>query len=325
MKKLVLNFIRIAISIGLLVYLILLADLPKIVYLMKNLKPVAVLLAFSASIMSLFFLSIRWHLLIKSYGMKIKFQKLFIFYLIGLFFNNFLPTSIGGDLGRAYYLSRDSGNQSASIGTVFFERIIGLLATLSLAFVSLFWLANYLETKRIVYVTVLLGLSVALFLAMIMSRRLYRRLNGLISLITFYDIGDKILKVFDTLHYYRDKKIVLIQVYLSSILAQVMLILMNFFLAQGLGLSIIKLGYLFLVVPITFVIGLLPSINGIGVRDTGYLILLARLGLEPSQILSLSFSVTIIPVIISVIGGIIFIVYRNKEGIHIPKFSEGKI
>lgn len=324
MKKLVLNFIRVAISIGLLVYLILLADLPKIVYLIKHLKSVAVLLAFSASIMSLFFLSIRWHLLIKSYGIKIKFQKLFIFYLIGLFFNNFLPTSIGGDLSRAYYLSRDSGNQSASIGTVFLERIIGLLATLSLAFVSLFWLANYLETKRIVYVTVLLGFFVAFFLAMIMSRRLYRRLNGFISLITFYDIGDKILKVFDTLHYYRDKKIVLIQAYLSSILAQIMLILMNFFLAQGLGLSIIKLGYLFLVVPITFVIGLLPSINGIGVRDTGYLILLARLGLEPSQILSLSFSVTIIPVIISVIGGIIFIVYRNK-GIQIPKFSEGKI
>jgi uncharacterized protein (TIRG00374 family) len=324
MKKLVLNFIRVAISIGLLVYLILLADLPQIVYLMKNLKPVAVLLAFSASIMSLFFLSIRWYLLIKSYGMKIKFQKLFIFYLIGLFFNNFLPTSIGGDLSRAYYLSRDSGNQSASIGTVFLERIIGLLATLSLAFVSLFWLANYLETKRIVYVTVLLAFFVAFFLAMIMSRRLYRRLNGLISLITFYDIGDKILKVFDTLHFYRDKKIVLIQAYLSSILAQIMLILMNFFLAQGLGLSVIKLGYLFLVVPITFVIGLLPSINGIGVRDTGYLILLARLGLEPSQILSLSFSVTIIPVIISVIGGIIFMVYRTK-GIQIPKFSEGKI
>ncbi len=324
MKKLVLNFIRVAISIGLLVYLILLADLPQIVYLMKNLKPVAVLLAFSASIMSLFFLSIRWYLLIKSYGMKIKFQKLFIFYLIGLFFNNFLPTSIGGDLSRAYYLSRDSGNQSASIGTVFLERIIGLLATLSLAFVSLFWLANYLETKRIVYVTVLLAFFVAFFLAMIMSRRLYRRLNGLISLITFYDIGDKILKVFDTLHFYRDKKNVLIQAYLSSILAQIMLILMNFFLAQGLGLSVIKLGYLFLVVPITFIIGLLPSINGIGVRDTGYLILLARLGLEPSQILSLSFSVTIIPVIISVIGGIIFMVYRTK-GIQIPKLSEGKI
>jgi uncharacterized protein (TIRG00374 family) len=324
MKKFILNFIRIAISIGLLVYLILLADLPQIIYLMKNLKPIAVLLAFSASIMSLFFLSIRWRLLIKSYGMKVTFQKLFIFYLIGLFFNNFLPTSIGGDLGRAYYLSRDSGNQSASIGTVFLERIIGLLATLSLAFVSLFWLANYLETKRIVYITVLLAFFVAFFLAAIMSRRLYRRLNGLISLITFYDIGDKILKVFDTLHYYRDKKIVLIQAYLSSILAQIMLILMNFFLAKGLGLSIIKLGYLFLVVPITFVIGLLPSINGIGVRDTGYLILLARLELEPSQILSLSFSVTIIPVIISVIGGIIFMVYRNK-GVQIPKFSEGKI
>ena len=69
---------------------------------------------------------------------------------------------------------------------------------------------------------------------------------------------------------------------------------------------------------------MLPSINGIGVRDTGYLILLNRLGLETSQILSLSLSVTFIPILISMIGGLVLIFYRQK-GIEGPKLEEEKL
>lgn len=324
MKKIALNIIRVLISLGLLLYLIYLSDVPQIIDLIKSLNPFSILLAIGAFLFSILLLSKRWHLLLNSYGIFIKYHKLFVFYLIGLFFNNFLPTTIGGDLSRAYYLAQESSARSASIGTVFLERVIGLFSTLSLAFIALFWSIEYFHSKRIVYVTVFLVILVSLFLAVVMSRRLYRRFNGIISLITFYNIGDKIIKVFDILHYYRDKKIVLAKAYFYSVSSQIAFIIMNFVLARGLGLMEISLGYLFLVVPVTFVIGLLPSINGLGVRDTGYVILLMRLGLEPSQILSLSFSVIIIPILVSVLGGIFFLFYRH-QGIRAPKLSEGDV
>lgn len=324
MKKILLNIIRFGISIGLLIYLIYIADVPKILMTFKNIDLVAIPLAIGIFTFSVFMLSMRWHLLTTSYGIKTKFSKIYIFYLIGLFFNNFLPTTIGGDLGRAYYLAQDSANRSVSLGTVFLERVIGLLSTLSLAFVSLFWLMDYFKSHRIIYVIVFLGIIIALFLAIVMSRRLYRRFNKILSFVTFYDIGDKFIKVFDTLHYYRDKKRVLLRAYFYSVLAQVMMIFMNYILAKGLGLVEVTLGYLFLVVPITFIIGMLPSINGLGVRDTGYVVLMTRLGLETSEILSLSFSVTIIPILVSFMGGAFFAFYRNK-GILAPNLKEGNI
>ncbi len=324
MKKFLLNFLRLVISAGLLGYLIYIADFPEIIKLLGSMAPSGIILGFVTFFISVFLLALRWHLLNVSYGIQTGLHKLTIFYLIGLFLNNFLPTSIGGDLGRAYYLARDSRNKSASIGTVFLERVIGLMATLSLAFISLFWLMKYFHTRRIIYITVMVLFLIILFMISIMSRRIYSRFSKIVSHITFYDIGDKIVKVMDTLHYYRDKKAVLFGTYLYSLAAQFILIVMNYVLARALGLYEISFGYLILVVPITFVIGLLPSINGIGVRDTGYILLLTRLGLEPSQILSLSLSVTIIPIICSLIGGVYFLIYRQK-GIEAPLIEEEQI
>ena len=324
MKKIILNILRVGISFGLIGYLLHIADVPKLIEILGRANPWGVLLAIAVCLLSLAVMSLRWRVLNLSHRINTQAPQLFVFYLIGLFFNNFLPTSIGGDLARAYYLYKDSGNRSVSIGTVFLERIIGLLATLSLACISLYWLMQYFHSNRIIYITMVVIVFIAIFLASIMSRRLYKRFNGLISLITFYDIGDKVIQIFDTLHFYRDKKSVLLKAYLFSLLSQFLIILMNYILARALGLTSITLGYLILVVPVTFVIGLLPSINGIGVRDTGYLILLSRLDLETSQILSLSLSVTFIPILISMAGGLFLLLYRQK-GIEGPKFKEDKV
>ncbi|OGB67072.1 MAG: hypothetical protein A2Y94_10690 [Caldithrix sp. RBG_13_44_9] len=320
-RKILLIFLRIGISLGLVIYLIYITDIPHIISILKNIDPAGILLAIIAFIVSVILLSLRWHLLTRSYGMTIKLMPLFVYYFIGLFFNNFLPTSIGGDLSRAYYLARQSGENSASIGTVFLERLVGLLATLSFAVLSFFWLMKYFHTYRIIYITLAVIILISLFLATVMSRRLYKKFNGFLSLITFYQIGDKVKKVFDTLHFYRNKKLILLGIYLYSLLAQFVLIIMNYILARSLGLFEISFGYLILVVPITFVIGLLPSINGIGVRDTGYLLLLTRLGLKPAEVLSLSFTVTVIPIFLSLIGGFFFFLYRHK-GIESPQLNE---
>lgn len=321
MRKIFLNILRVVISLGLLIYLIYIADIQKIILTLQEIDFGSVVLAIGAFLVSLSFLTGRWHLLIRSYGFFTKYFHLFVFYFIGIFFNNFLPTSIGGDLSRAYYLGQHSGNNPASIGTVFLERIIGLLATLTLAGFSLIWLIRYFNTMRIIYITVALAIFVAVFLVFVMSRRLYRRFNSLISLITFYDIGDKIIRVFDTLHSYRDKKLILVSAYLVSLSSQFMLIVMNYILAQALGIQTVSFGYFFLVVPVTFIFSLLPSINGLGVRDTGYMLLLVRQGVAPAQVLSLSFMATAIPVIMSLVGGAFFLFYRHK-GIKTPVLGE---
>jgi len=321
MKKILLNVLRVVISLGLLAYLIYLADWQKIISALQKLSLFPFLLAVFTFFVSIGFLTLRWKILNNTYGLYAKFPKLYVFYLIGFFFNNFLPTSIGGDLSRAYYLHKESNNKAASLGIVFFERVLGLMATLSLVGISLFWLTAYFNSSRIIYVTISLILFIAFFLAMIMSRRLYGYFNRIVSRITFYDIGKKILKVFDTLHFYRDKRKVILAAYFCSIMAQFTVIVMNYILAVALNITQVSFGYLVLVVPVTFIFSLLPSINGIGVRDTGYMIFLVRQGVEPATVLSLSFMATIIPVLISIVGGGFFLFYRLR-GLRAPVIDE---
>jgi uncharacterized protein (TIRG00374 family) len=324
LKRVISNVLRVAISLGLIGYLLYIADIPQILQIFNNANPLGILLAIVIFVIALFIMALRWKILTKSQNINSSSWQLFKYYLIGLFFNNFLPTSIGGDLARAFYLAKDSGSRSASIGTVFLERLIGLLATLSLAFFSLFWLMRYFHTNRIIYIIIMVIFVIALFLASIMSRRIYRRFNYLLTLITFYDIGERLIKVLDTLHFYRDKKMILFIAYIYSLLSQFTIIVMNYVLVLTLGLQNVSFGYLILVVPVTFVIGLLPSINGIGVRDTGYLLLLSRQGLATSQVLSLSLTVTIIPIFISLFGGLFFILNRQKTAFT-PNLKEEKV
>lgn len=323
MKKVLLNILRIFISLGLLAYLVSVANLKKIILVLQQVNPWAILLAILAFLIAVIFLAIRWRVLVRSHNIAVGLWHLIVFYFIGFFFNNFLPTSIGGDLSRAFYLGQFTGKKATSLGTVFLERIIGLLSTLTLAAVSLLWLIKYFHSDKIIYFTVFLILFLTFLLILFMSRRVYRKINGLISLITFYDIGDKLIKVMDSLHFYRRKKMALISAFGLSLAAQIMLIIMNYVLAQGLHLPV-SFGYFFIVVPVTFIFSLFPSINGIGVRDSGYLLLLERQGLQPAQILSLSFLVVALPMLLSMIGGAFLLFYRQR-GIEAPPITQEDI
>ena len=84
--------------------------------------------------------SLKWSLFIHERGVQISQLKLFNLYLIGRFFNNFLPSMVGGDVARIYLLGRAISSQSRSFASVFLERATGVVG-LTL-FASGFALAN---------------------------------------------------------------------------------------------------------------------------------------------------------------------------------------
>src|SRR5918994_7694015 len=54
----------------------------------------------------------RWMVLARPLGLQTPFQVLVRYYLIGMFFNLFAPSTVGGDVSRVYYLARDGENRS---------------------------------------------------------------------------------------------------------------------------------------------------------------------------------------------------------------------
>ena len=130
--------------------------------------------------------------------------------------------------------------------------------------------------------------------------------------VTFFKIGEKLSKLFEAIHFFKARRRILLYVFLYSLASQVSIILMNYYLVRAFNIQV-DLIYLFLVVPVTFVMTILPSINGVGLRDLGYVSLLARVGVSDAAALSLSFMNLFIPMLISISGAVLFVIHKRKS------------
>ena len=305
---------RLLISIGLLVYLVYLADPAKIVHIFSGIWDDgggfyigAAVIVFLAS---QYVLSIRWQILVSGYGLRIPTGVLFQFYMMGLFFNNFLPTGIGGDVVRIYKLVDRSGDRTVGFASVITERLIGISATLTLAIVSLLLMPHQFANKLPLYLAVLFLLGIFVFFYLIFQDKFYAIFTRLFVKIKLLRLGERLIKFVDTLRFYKKSKVVYIWILMTSLIAQALIIYMTYLMALSLGLAV-SLQYLFFVVPVTFLLTMLPSINGLGVREGGFVLLLGKIGISSAAAVSLSFLSILIPMVMSITGGILFMLQKK--------------
>jgi uncharacterized protein (TIRG00374 family) len=306
--------LKLIISIGLLGYLVYLADPVKILEVLNRIwydgGIIYLVLAAILFLLSLFIQSMRWKILVKGYGYSIPTVLLFKYYLIGLFFNNFLPTGIGGDVLRIYNLVQKSGNRTVSFASVLTERILGITCTLILTIISLIIMQDSMKNDLLLYIALGLLASVLLLFFIAFSKKMITPIESFCRKLTFIRAGERIQKFLEAIRFYSDSKLIFIRILLLSMVSQMLLITMTFLLTIALSLNV-DFSYMFLVVPITFLLSMLPSINGIGFRDGGYVVFLARIGISKAAALSLSFLTLFIPMIISISGGILFMLQKK--------------
>jgi len=309
------TILKVIFSLGLLSYLVYLANPQKIIETMNRIgqggNSFYIILAILIFIIALFVYAWRWQVLLKGYNVEIGIIPLFKFYLIGLFFNNFLPTGIGGDVARIYSLVQITGDRTVGFASVMTERLLGITSTLLLALFSLVWLLGSFSTNKILYLNVGLLIMILLFFYLVLNRKYPASLAEKIKKINLFKFGERIDKLFEAIRYFQDKKIVYVQVVLVSLFAQLLVIVMHYFIVLALDLEITFL-YLVLAVPVTFLLSMLPAINGIGVRDGGFVFLLAKKGISTAGALSLSFLAILVPMLVSIGGAFLFIVQKKK-------------
>lgn len=308
------TILKAALSIGLLGYLIYIADPIKILVVLDHVwyknGIFYLLIAACLFLISLYVLSIRWQILVKGYGLSIPTITLFKYYLIGLFFNNFLPTGIGGDVLRIYNLIQSTGNRTISFASVMTERLLGISSTLTLALISFILMRDEFRTNLVLYIVIGMISLVILFFCIAFSKKLASPIEKITVKLTVFRLGERIQKFLDAIRFYSDSKIVYVKIFAVSLLGQVIIIVKAYFLALALGIEV-TLVYMFLVVPISIILSMLPSINGIGFRDGGYIILLTKIGVSKAAALSLSFLALFIPMLISIAGGIMFMLQKK--------------
>src|SRR5205085_475716 len=81
--------------------------------------------------------TLRWQILARALGVGRPLRQLVGMYFIGMYFNLLLPSSVGGDVVRAWYLDGGSKRRLAAFASVFLDRLSGLLVLLAMACVAL--------------------------------------------------------------------------------------------------------------------------------------------------------------------------------------------
>ncbi|MBU0535008.1 MAG: lysylphosphatidylglycerol synthase transmembrane domain-containing protein [Patescibacteria group bacterium] len=232
--------------------------------------------------------SFRWKSLLvheKAKGVPVRY--LLSLYFIGAFFNNFMPTSIGGDVYKMYHMAKKVGDPGIGFSSVFTERFTGIVM---LALIALLSMTKTLGFGILVLlIWFILGVYIGIF-----SLKL---LSGKIKFLG---------KVYNALIIYKNYPKVLGFAMLTSIIVQVLSIFVQYFTFMAIGVRI-PIFYAFLAFPVITLVGFfIPSLNGFGVQDALYMSTFAIVGVPVTTALSASIIYHISRIGVSLIGGVLY-------------------
>ena len=241
----------------------------------------------------------RWQILLSALRTDIPLTKLTALYLIGTFFNNILPTGIGGDVVRVYELSKQSKRPIESVGTVLLDRGTGLLVLFLIALATLIF-SYRLISPNIAAAIVFLSLGSWAGVGLILQRDRLEKW-GLMRIMA------KIKPLEELYESVLACGLRAIGAALAiSFVFNALLIAVNYLIALSLGVEI-PLWYFLLFVPlISFLLVLPISLSGLGVREGGYVYLFAQAGVSASLALAMSLLFYALNVATGLIGGVLY-------------------
>ena len=221
---------------------------------------------------------------------------------IGYFFNNFLPTSIGGDVAKAYYLSRKSSDKLSSFTAVFVDRVIGLVTMILMAAAALLFFQNQSIDLNVKYTIYLITLCSLLAMLFALNKDLAKKFSPVLILLK--PIEDKVRRIYNAVHLYKNHTVLMINSLVISVISQILFFASIGALALSIGSRIPSLELL-LRMPIICTISLLPSINGLGVREGSTVVFFGPIiGKENAFTVSILWFLVLF--ITSVAGGLIY-------------------
>lgn len=250
---------------------------------------------------------VKWSLILKASKLELPYRVLWKSYWAGIFFNNFLPSSIGGDGLRIYWTGKHMGDLPGATTSIVVERI---LATMGLCLTAL--LVAPLKAKLIPelvgFSLLILGISTFVFVLILSPK-----LTGIIEqrLVKWPKAQKFIAGLSSHGRRLRNQPKFLAKALIWSIIFQMCVVMVNWCIFQGLGVSEVSILAAAYLIPATSVAAMLPvGVNGYGLREGAYMTFFATLNVPGSVAIASSILFALIVSFASLWGGWIWI----KEG-----------
>jgi glycosyltransferase 2 family protein len=273
----------------------------------------------------------RWSLLMRVQSIKIGYWPAVRLHFLGLFYNNCLPSSVGGDFLRAWYVTKHTDMKIQAALSVFVDRAVGLTGIFFMAIGGyMFWPAQSKQgdsSSQFNDIHIFQGLTehkglllgvflafviiVAVFLATKKGRTLYKHYMTIVC-----SKGKKLIHhIYEAIRIYWNKKSALFLALLLTFACQGLFIIGLWLIGREIGIDA-QMKYYMIFFPISWLLGTLPiSVGGAGIMELWLKAMFIEVcGVSSENALVLALSQRIIWLIGSLPGVVIHLI-----GAHLPK------
>jgi uncharacterized membrane protein YbhN (UPF0104 family) len=307
-KPILVFLLKLLVSAGLIAYFVSTIQIDRIVETFAAARFFYIAVALGVYLMAQVVSAFRWATLVRPLGIRTPFKDLIQYYLIGMFFNLFAPSTVGGDVSRVYYLVKDQG--AATTGrpvttvpaaiSVLMDRAIGMIVLVWLGAAGLLLFPDYAVPQTIRSVTFALAGCLLLGALSVPVLRVFLPGDG----------HHLIVKLRLALGSYRRHWSALLIAAALSLAVHLIQAWMHTVMGRALGMDL-PFSFSLIVYPLVGTFAAIPiTLNGLGLREGGYIFLLAVIGIGSEQGIAFGILLFLIVALDSLIGGLLFLLQR---------------
>jgi uncharacterized protein (TIRG00374 family) len=305
------SLLKLTITIALCAYVLVQFGVADALQTLRDTQWRIVALAGASALLAMVLNVKRWQMMLQGQGSSAPLPGLIRLYLIGMFFNNILPSRFGGDVVRAYGTSIRTTTKTRSVAAVLMDRLVGAISVLLLGVIAI--LANPSVIPGQLVELLVIGLVVAVGSLSVLLYRgsrfggIRQRLLGLASFSVFgINVRSKVEAGIDAVRSYSRARGLIGRALAVSMVANGLSIVNLFLYSQAVGAGL-SLSEVAVVAPVILAVGLLPlSINGIGTIELTFVVLFGAMGVESHVALAVALLRRLVLLGISLFGGLLY-------------------
>jgi hypothetical protein len=304
--------LRIAAAVVLIVILLRRTDVGQALGLIRGARPGFLLAGVLVMAIPLAIGGFRWWLLLNSQGLTLPYHFVLRVHVAGFALSTVLPTSVGGDLLRVGYTTRD-GMVEAALATVLFDRILGVVGLLLVCDLASLLLLARTGSPGLLTLAGSVSAIVAVCLLALTVESVYDRLSELAARVRFLRFGERLIRVADGVRWYRTRPRLILQTLGLSVLLWLIYSLVWCLLGAGVGSTAPLLSYLVCVPLVALAVMLPVSIGGLGVRENSFVILMGHFGTSEASAAAVALLFLGVLAFYALIGALLVITLRPRS------------
>lgn len=311
-QRLLLMAVKLGLSLGLMAFVLRNTSLDALWQTFRRVQPLWIAAAMS---MHGFMVAVsvwRWRLLLDAQHVHVPARRLAESFWVALFFNNFLPSNIGGDVVRIADTSKVARSKTTATMVVLVDRVLGLFALLSVGAVgAMAARAVGIDIPGTIWIEIGALAALAVCLLLFFAPGLLDLVLRPLRALGHPWVLDRLETLQVTLRKFRERPSALAGALLGALLVQGVIVAFYSLTARSLAVPL-PLAMAGVLVPVALVLQMAPvSINGFGVREAVFSFFFARFGLSVEAAVAVSLLGTALIMLFSLGGGALFLLRKH--------------